>query len=111
MSGGNRVRDQRTGARSLEWLNSSRAARHPATEAMEPLRVYVDGQHKEVRRSVLSSAFKMAKLFAQIAGPRTYFVERMLAFGLSSLCLVVDGVVETRPDGLPLLLDRATVIG
>jgi hypothetical protein len=57
---------------------------------MEPLRVYVDGQHKEVRRYVLSGAFKIAKLFAQIAGPRTYFVERILAFGLSSLCLVVD---------------------
>jgi hypothetical protein len=57
---------------------------------MEPFRVYVDGQHKEVRRSVLSGAFTMAKLFAQIAGPRTYFVERILAFGLSSLCLVVD---------------------
>jgi hypothetical protein len=32
---------------------------------------------------------KMARLFAQIPGPRTYFVERMLAFGLSSLCLLV----------------------
>jgi hypothetical protein len=32
----------------------------------------------------------MAKLFAQIAGPRTYFVEKILTIGLSSLCLVVD---------------------
>jgi hypothetical protein len=32
----------------------------------------------------------MAKLFAQIAGPRTYFVEKTLTFGLSSPCLVVD---------------------
>jgi hypothetical protein len=32
----------------------------------------------------------MAKLFAQIADPRTYFVEQILTFGLSSLCLIVD---------------------
>jgi hypothetical protein len=32
----------------------------------------------------------MAKLFAQVAGPKTYFVEKILTFGLSSLCLVVD---------------------
>jgi hypothetical protein len=35
-------------------------------------------------------AFRRVKLFAQITGPRTYFVERVLASGLSSLCLVVD---------------------
>jgi hypothetical protein len=33
----------------------------------------------------------MARLSAQIAGQRTYFVEQILTFGLSSLCLVVEG--------------------
>jgi hypothetical protein len=57
---------------------------------MEALHVYVDGPHKEVGRHLLSGAFKMAKSFSQIAGLRIYFVERVVAFGLSSLCLVVD---------------------